>query len=149
MRPPIYLPDADLFRDITISPLIVLVFLFILGAVLTLLPVLLVIATAADIVFFFSPKTKTLYEKHLQEFNDHVETTLATFYEFESPLDQKPCVAILTLKSGNRKTGNMAQVWIPCARMLTPSPQSLPVMITHLRRLSRIVRIATASDPVM
>ena len=32
--------------------------------------------------------------------------------EFESPLDQKPCVAILTLKSGNRKTGNMAQVWI-------------------------------------
>lgn len=73
MRPPIYLPDADL-SDITISPLIVLVFLFILGAVLTLLPVLLVIATVADIVFFFSPKTKTLYEKHLQEFNDHVET---------------------------------------------------------------------------
>ena len=73
MRPPIYLPDADL-SDITISPLIVLIFLLILGAVLTLLPVLLVIATVADIVFFFSPKTKTLYEKHLQEFNDHVET---------------------------------------------------------------------------
>lgn len=32
--------------------------------------------------------------------------------EFESAIDGSPCVAILTLKSNNRKTGNMAQVWI-------------------------------------
>lgn len=32
--------------------------------------------------------------------------------EFNSPLDHKPCVAILTLNSDNRKTGNMCQVWI-------------------------------------
>ena len=32
--------------------------------------------------------------------------------EFASPLDNKPCVAILTLESENRKTGNMCQVWI-------------------------------------
>jgi len=32
--------------------------------------------------------------------------------EFNSPLDSKPCVAILTLESDNRKTGNMCQVWI-------------------------------------
>tara|TARA_Y100000004_G_scaffold119246_1_gene134002 strand:- start:591 stop:1304 length:714 start_codon:yes stop_codon:yes gene_type:complete len=31
---------------------------------------------------------------------------------FLSPIDQQLCVAILTLKSGNRKTGNMAQVFI-------------------------------------
>jgi len=29
-----------------------------------------------------------------------------------SPIDGKPFVAILTLESGNRKTGNMCQVWI-------------------------------------
>ena len=29
-----------------------------------------------------------------------------------SPIDSKPYVAILTLKTSNRKTGNMAQVWI-------------------------------------
>ena len=29
-----------------------------------------------------------------------------------SPIDGSPYVAILTLKSSNRKTGNMAQVWI-------------------------------------
>jgi len=29
-----------------------------------------------------------------------------------SPIDNKPYVAILTLKTSNRKTGNMAQVWI-------------------------------------
>lgn len=29
-----------------------------------------------------------------------------------SPIDNNPYVAILTLKSSNRKTGNMAQVWI-------------------------------------
>ena len=29
-----------------------------------------------------------------------------------SPIDGKPCVVILTLNSTNRKTGNMAQVWI-------------------------------------
>jgi hypothetical protein len=29
-----------------------------------------------------------------------------------SPIDGKPCVVILTLESANRKTGNMAQVWI-------------------------------------
>lgn len=29
-----------------------------------------------------------------------------------SPIDGKPYVAILTVKSSNRKTGNMAQVWI-------------------------------------
>lgn len=29
-----------------------------------------------------------------------------------SPIDNQPYVAILTLKSSNRKTGNMAQVWI-------------------------------------
>ena len=32
--------------------------------------------------------------------------------EFNSPLDNKPLVAILTLDSDNRKTGNMCQVWI-------------------------------------
>ena len=32
--------------------------------------------------------------------------------EFNSPIDGSPCVAILTLNSSNRKTGNMAQVWI-------------------------------------
>lgn len=32
--------------------------------------------------------------------------------EFNSPIDGSPCVAILTLKSTNRKTGNMPQVWI-------------------------------------
>jgi len=32
--------------------------------------------------------------------------------EFNSPLDNQPCVAILTLESDNRKTGNMCQVWI-------------------------------------
>ena len=32
--------------------------------------------------------------------------------EFNSPIDNSPCVAILTLNSSNRKTGNMAQVWI-------------------------------------
>lgn len=32
--------------------------------------------------------------------------------EFKSPLDGKDCVAILTLESSNRKTGNMCQVWI-------------------------------------
>jgi hypothetical protein len=32
--------------------------------------------------------------------------------EFLSPIDQQPCVAILTLKSTNRKTGNMPQVYI-------------------------------------
>ena len=32
--------------------------------------------------------------------------------EFDSPIDGKPCVAILTLNSGNRKTSNMCQVWI-------------------------------------
>lgn len=32
--------------------------------------------------------------------------------EFNSAVDGAPCVAILTLKSRNRKTGNMAQVWI-------------------------------------
>ena len=32
--------------------------------------------------------------------------------EFNSPIDGAPCVAILTLNSSNRKTGNMAQVWI-------------------------------------
>jgi len=32
--------------------------------------------------------------------------------EFASKIDGSPCVAILTLKSSNRKTGNMAQVWI-------------------------------------
>lgn len=31
-----------------------------------------------------------------------------------SPIDGKPYVTILTLKSSNRKTGNMAQVWILC-----------------------------------
>jgi hypothetical protein len=31
-----------------------------------------------------------------------------------SPIDGQPYVAILTLKSSNRKTGNMAQVWILC-----------------------------------
>ena len=31
---------------------------------------------------------------------------------FNSPLDGSPCVAILTLESNNRKTGNMCQVWI-------------------------------------
>lgn len=31
-----------------------------------------------------------------------------------SPIDGQPYVAILTLKSTNRKTGNMAQVWILC-----------------------------------
>jgi len=31
---------------------------------------------------------------------------------FDSPLDGKECVAILTLESDNRKTGNMCQVWI-------------------------------------
>jgi hypothetical protein len=29
-----------------------------------------------------------------------------------SPIDGQPYVAILTLESSNRKTGNMAQVWI-------------------------------------
>lgn len=29
-----------------------------------------------------------------------------------SPIDGKPYVAILTLKTSNRKTGNMVQVWI-------------------------------------
>jgi hypothetical protein len=32
--------------------------------------------------------------------------------EFHSQLDGAPCVAILTLNSENRKTGNMCQVWI-------------------------------------
>lgn len=32
--------------------------------------------------------------------------------EFNSPLDKKPCVAILTLNSSNRKTGDVCQVWI-------------------------------------
>ena len=32
--------------------------------------------------------------------------------EFNSPIDGSPCVAILTLKTSNRKTGDMAQVWI-------------------------------------
>ena len=32
--------------------------------------------------------------------------------EFDSPIDGQPCVAILTLESTNRKTGNMCQVWI-------------------------------------
>lgn len=32
--------------------------------------------------------------------------------EFTSAIDGEHCVAILTLKSSNRKTGNMAQVWI-------------------------------------
>lgn len=32
--------------------------------------------------------------------------------EFDSPIDGKPCVAILTLKSSNRKTGDVCQVWI-------------------------------------
>ena len=32
--------------------------------------------------------------------------------EFDSPIDGKPCVAILTLKSDNRKTGDVCQVWI-------------------------------------
>ena len=32
--------------------------------------------------------------------------------EFDSPIDGSPCVAILTLKTTNRKTGDMAQVWI-------------------------------------
>lgn len=32
--------------------------------------------------------------------------------EFNSPIDGSPCVAILTLNCSNRKTGNMAQVWI-------------------------------------
>ena len=32
--------------------------------------------------------------------------------EFRSPIDGNLCTAILTLKSSNRKTGNMAQVWI-------------------------------------
>lgn len=31
---------------------------------------------------------------------------------FESPIDGNNCVAILTMDSKNRKTGNMAQVWI-------------------------------------
>jgi len=31
-----------------------------------------------------------------------------------SPIDGQPYVAILTLESSNRKTGNMAQVWILC-----------------------------------
>jgi hypothetical protein len=31
-----------------------------------------------------------------------------------SPIDGQPYVAILTLESNNRKTGNMAQVWILC-----------------------------------
>ena len=31
-----------------------------------------------------------------------------------SPIDGQPYVAILTLKSSNRKTGDMAQVWILC-----------------------------------
>jgi hypothetical protein len=32
--------------------------------------------------------------------------------EFNSPIDGAPCVAILTLRSNNNKTGDMAQVWI-------------------------------------
>ena len=35
-----------------------------------------------------------------------------TLARFNSPLDDQPCVAILTLESSNRKTGNMCQVWI-------------------------------------
>lgn len=35
-----------------------------------------------------------------------------TLCTFPSPLDGKECVAILTLESTNRKTGNMCQVWI-------------------------------------
>jgi len=35
-----------------------------------------------------------------------------TLSRFNSPLDNQPCVAILTLESTNRKTGNMCQVWI-------------------------------------
>ena len=31
-----------------------------------------------------------------------------------SPINQAPIVAILTVESANRKTGNMAQVWILC-----------------------------------
>ena len=31
---------------------------------------------------------------------------------FASPIDRQPCVAILTTKSTNRKTGDMMQVWI-------------------------------------
>jgi hypothetical protein len=31
-----------------------------------------------------------------------------------SPIDGKPFVAIMTLESSNRKTGNMSQVWILC-----------------------------------
>lgn len=33
-------------------------------------------------------------------------------YESHSMFDKKPIVAILTMKSGNAKTGNMAQLWI-------------------------------------
>ena len=33
-------------------------------------------------------------------------------YEGLSPIDQQPIVAIATLKTSNRKTGNMVQVWI-------------------------------------
>jgi len=32
--------------------------------------------------------------------------------EFDSPIDGKPCVAIMTMKSNNKKTGNMCQVYI-------------------------------------
>lgn len=31
---------------------------------------------------------------------------------FNSPIDGEECVAIMTMESSNRKTGNMAQVWI-------------------------------------
>ena len=33
-----------------------------------------------------------------------------------SPLDSQPIVAIATLNSDNRKTGNMIQVWVLCQR---------------------------------
>lgn len=33
------------------------------------------------------------------------------YYQYKSRFTKEPCVAIVTLGSGNRKTGNMAQVW--------------------------------------
>jgi len=43
-----------------------------------------------------------------------------TLYEGPSMLTGEPVVAILTLKTSNRKTGNMAQVWIIASGDLNP-----------------------------
>jgi hypothetical protein len=41
-----------------------------------------------------------------------IKPTGVILWEGASPLDRSPIVAIATFKSGNRKTGNMIQVWI-------------------------------------